>query len=174
MPRPLRWADGWPGISLLMIQNKKAELRPLIPSRAGAEAAFWNEIANAGRMRGVQQLNLECVRDNAADFQEAAALEPVCGDAAAAIQLLRALGFYECPEDAPQVLRGLAAGQVAWLSDGSISQPAATEEQHPPPATAADSSFGTPPSPRSHGWSSSSHGWSSTSSNSNGLVGTGG
>ena len=63
-----------------------------------------------------------------------AAKEPPRGDAAAAMLALRMFGF-TCNHSscAAIVLQALASGKVTWLSDNSVSGPAAIEGDPPPP-----------------------------------------
>ena len=128
----LRWGDPPDAAARARVLKNEAKLRPLIPPVAAAEAAMWTAIADTGRMRGVREPNLEMCRITARTHQDAANKEAATGNAAAAIMILKDLGFRGFPEDAPAALCGLAKGQVTWPSDGSHSAPVAVQEELPP------------------------------------------
>ena len=106
----LRWADPPDADSRARVLKNEAKLRPLIPPVAAAEAAMWTAIADSGRMRGVREPNLEMCRTTARMHQDAANKEAATGNAAAAIMILRDLGFRGFPEDARSAL---------WLGEGT-------------------------------------------------------
>jgi len=118
---------GWPSDSKSAIWSCEAKLRPLIPSVTAATAAIWRARADSGIMVQVRDPNVKMIEISAREYEGQAALEPPRGNAAAAIKLLRGLGFRKFPECAPMVLHGLASGKVIWPSDNSVSAPAAIE-----------------------------------------------
>mmetsp|Transcript_8521 Transcript_8521/g.20134 ORF Transcript_8521/g.20134 Transcript_8521/m.20134 type:complete len:425 (+) Transcript_8521:105-1379(+) len=127
---------GWPDDSLAMIHRSEQLLRPLIPSMATAEAEVWRATAITanGVLLKVNETRKAMIWRMVDKWEGEAAKEPPRGDAAAALKALRMFGF-TCNHSshAAIVLQALASGKVTWLSDNSVSGPAAIEGDPPPP-----------------------------------------
>ena len=116
MPRAVVWQQGSLQ-DLSLVLPVEAQLRPLIPSVAAAEAALWAAMADSGTQRHISRPDVGFLRSAAAEKEAAAANEPSCGDAVAAIRLLRGLGFKAYAQDAPEAL---SVWSGTWRSDVEI------------------------------------------------------
>eukprot|EP00964_Phaeocystis_antarctica_P141614 scaffold106673_cov63-Phaeocystis_antarctica.AAC.1 len=101
---------------------------------ATAEAEVWRAITANGVLLNVNATRKAMIWRMVYKWEEEAAKEPPRGDAAAALKALRMFGF-TCNHSshAAIVLQALASGKVTWLSDNSVSGPAAIEGDPPPP-----------------------------------------